>query len=185
MKDKVYMFDLMDTLVWSPNLMKLFATENAELLAKFKQDPKTWQRETARVADVYLADGRVEIIPYEESAQVLGRLRNSGRIAVLSNGVPNTIDKIIKQASLDLLVDERLSLEQFNGRDKSEAALYTDVAEYLGSRGLSTANYTDDKDKYCRAASMSGVIPQVFQIVRAGEAKPSEGYKIIKSLEEI
>ena len=59
------------------------------------------------------------------------------------------------------------------------------VVEYLGSRGLYTATYTDDKEKYCKAAFASGVIPQVFQIVRTGETKPSDGFNIIKSLEEL
>lgn len=185
MKEKTYMFDLMDTLVWSPNLMKLFASENAELLAKFKQDPRAWQRETARVADAYLSDGRIQLEIYPETRSALSRLRNDGKIAVLSNGTQPSINRILSQSGLDSLIDERLSLEQFNGRDKSDSELYADVSRHLSSKGLVIATYTDDKDRYCKAASASKVIPCVFQIVRAGEVKPCTDYKTIRSLEEV
>jgi len=186
MKENIHMFDLMDTLVWSPNLMKLFATENAELLARFKQDPKKYQRETATVADSYLADGRVELQVYADTVANLQRLRQQSKIAVLSNGKENTITRILDKTGLTSLVNEAFSLDQFEGRDKSEAELYRLVTQRLEGSGLYVASYTDDKDKYCLAAADSRIIPSVFQIVRTAELpQPKGNYKVIRSLEEV
>ena len=186
MKEKTYMFDLMDTLVWSPNLMKLFASENAELLANFKQNPKQYQKEAAQVADSYLADGRVEIRLYDETLNCLRNLKQKGKIAILSNGTKDSVRRIMSSVGIDSIIDEALSLDNFGGKDKSDSELYPLVTDYLADKGLYVATYSDDKDKYCLAAANSVVIPRVFQVSRSTPLAESKGkYTVIKSLEEV
>jgi len=181
------MFDLMDTLVWSPNLMDLFAKENAELLARFKQDRKKYQRETAQVADLYLADGRVEIRLYDEVMANLSKLKERHRvnIAVLSNGANATIEKILEQTGLKTVVDLALSLEQFPGLDKSDPGLYIAARERLTEQGLIVNTYTDDKADYCAASAQSKAIPRTYHIDRKGKTPQTDnGIKVIGSLDE-
>ena len=185
MKENAYVFDLMDTLVFSPNLMKLFVSENPDLMRRYKEDRRKHQREAAQVADSYFSDERVEIVFFPETIGCLERLRQDGKIILLSNGTNSSIERIINVSGLGSLVDEGLSLEQFEGRDKAESELYGDVDKYLGSKGLSARAYIEDKAPYCQAACDSKVIPVVFNINRSEGVKSGADYKIIKSLDEI
>jgi len=184
-KTKTRAFDLMDTLVWSPNLMSLFASENAELLAKFKEDPRQYQRETARVAEGYLADGRVELRAYEDVEENLDRLRQDGKVVVLSNGVKSSISRILDRTGIQRFVDEAYSLEQFEGLDKSDQSLYQRFTHALTESGLSVVSYVDDKQSYCLAAAKSDAIPKVYQIDREGKSGERGECKLIRSLDEI
>jgi FMN phosphatase YigB (HAD superfamily) len=182
-KQDVYIVDLMDTLVWSPNLIKILATDNPELFENFKKDPKKYQKEVAQKAEAYLLDNRVELRVFEDTIPALERLREQGRVFVLSNGTRKTIQDILAKTGLEGYVSGSFSADEI-GADKSDERLYKGLSERLGKDSRLVA-YVDDKDKYCIAASQSGVFGQVCQISRDKERESQGAYRVIKSLEEI
>jgi FMN phosphatase YigB (HAD superfamily) len=188
-KDKTFVFDLNDTLVWSPNLENLFVAENPELLKKYLADPKSHAEEVEEICDAYVAGNRVSFEVYPETVEVLNRLRQSGKITILSSSSANGLRMIADRTGISPLVDETLSYEDFPGRDKKDPRLYSEANEILGSRGLDMWSYVDDKSSHAGAAGRSGVVPVVYYIDRKRKATlreaKQEGFGVIKSLRGI
>lgn len=185
MKEKAYVFDLMDTLVESPNLLELLVGDHPDLMTKFKTDPKTHQREVAQTVDQYLTDPRLQLDVYMDTIPALDRLRATGKIAVVSNGTGQAIKHIIEETRIAQHVDEAYSLEDFDNLGKDDPELYPRLQHKLSESGLSMVTYVDDKYKYCSAASDSRVVPRVYQIDRKGKFNDGENYVVIRSLDEV
>jgi 2-haloacid dehalogenase len=80
-----------------------------------------------RLLEIYL-----RLDAYPDAAPTLTRLRERGlKIAILSNGTPSMLEAIVKQAQLERLFDELLSIESV-GSFKPVPAVYQLAVDRLG-----------------------------------------------------